>query len=327
MRNVICSAMARIAPMAFTILGTVSLAPSAALAGTTYASVTGNNSNACTLASAPCATISEALAKATPAGVFGRVVLLGPGIFSEAVAVASAGGAEIVGDGSGFVAIAPPAGGIGVHIAVGTSSVRISNLQFLGSSNSAIIGIKVVTASKVDIENVEFHGFATAAIDSEVSTAPYPEMTVSNSVIADGGCLLVHPQGSANLSLLVENTRIRNCTNTSVMADSSATGSAGSATIIMRGSSVENAQTGFEANSTAKSGAAMGTIEHSIVENVYNGVVATGAQSYVFLNDASVINNHNGITSTGANVVSYGNNNVNWNATNIVGTLNHNPLQ
>lgn len=313
--------------LALAILVTAGLAPSVGLAGTTYASVNGNNSNACTTASAPCATISDALAKATPGGVFGRVVVLGPGTFGEAVDVTTAGGAEIIGDGNGFVAIAPPAGGIGIRVAIGTASMRVGNLQFLGNSNSAIIGIKVVTAAKVDIENVEFHGFATAAIDSEVSTTPYPSMTISNSVLADGGCLVAHPLVGANLSVLVENTRIRNCAAVGVLVDATATTAAGSSTVILRSSSIESAQTALEVKSLSNSGYAMGTLENSIAENATNGVVANGSNSAVYLNNASVTNDHTGVTNTGGNVVSYSNNNINWNAVNIVGTVNHIPLQ
>jgi hypothetical protein len=321
------SRLRRGALVALATFGVAGIAPSACMAVTTYAAVTGNNANACTLASAPCATISEALTKAVGGGGFPRVIVLGPGIFPEAVTVTSTVGAEIVGDGNGFAAISPPAGGIGIDVEVGTASIRIGNLQFLGSSSSAIIGIKVVTASKVDIENVEFHGFATAAIDSEVSTSPYPSMTVSNSVLADGGCFLAHPLGAANLSALIENTHIRNCATIGVMVDASATTSSGSATAILRSSSVEAAQTGLEVKSGSKSGYAMGTLENTIAENVTDGVVATGANSVVYLNNASLINDHTGVINNGGQVNSYGNNNINWNATNNQGTVNHITLQ
>lgn len=326
MRKSVRSIGRRGALLALSIVGMAGFTPSAGLAVTTYAAVTGNNGNACTTASAPCATISAALTKAASGGSFPLVIVLGPGIFSEAVNVTSATGAEIVGDGNGFVAISPPGGGIGINVAVGTGAMFVGNLQILGSSSSATVGIKVVTAAKVNIENVEIRGFMSAAIDSEVSTGPYPSMTVSNSVLGDGGCFVAHPQGSANLSVLIENTRIRNCASTGVKVDTSAT-AGGSASAILKNSSIEAAQVGLGVYSLSNTGYAMGTLENSISENTTDGVIAKGTKSVVYLNKASIMNNHTAVVNSGGQVNSYGNNSINWNATANVGTVTPVSLQ
>lgn len=300
-----------LATLTIAILG--GMAPTSGSAATTYAAATGSNANACTAASAPCLTISAALAKAVSGGGFARVVVLGPGVFNETVTASSTSGSEIVGDGNGFVGIQPPAGGVGIIVEVGTGSMRVGNLQILGNANSGSVGIRVLTGGNVDVENVEIHGFSSAAINSEVSTAPFASMSVTNSVIADGGCLVIHPVSGSNLSLLVENSRIRNCSSIGVKVDGSATAGGGGATAILRNSSIEAAQIGLEVTTSSNSSYAMASLENSISENTVDGVVAKGAGSIVYLNKSSVMNNHTGIINAGGQVNSYGNNSLDQN--------------
>ena len=211
-------------------------APIGASAVTTYASVSGNNGNSCLTPASPCLTISAAMTKAKTTG-FARVIALAPRTLTESVALSDyVPGQEIIGSG-GFVGIQPPTGGTGVTIDVGGSgSVRIGYLQLLGNHEAGLDGVKIETASSVDIENVEFHGFSNAAIELATSTSPYSALTLSNSVVAGNECVILRPTGGAGSNVLIENTAFRNCP-TSLLVDASSTTKSGSAAAIIRRSS------------------------------------------------------------------------------------------
>ena len=67
---------------------------------------------------------------------------------------------------------------------------------------------------------------------------------------------------------------------------------------------------------------------NSTTENASNAVVATGANSYVFLDNSVIMNNTIGVTASGGgHVNSYGNNAIDWNGAGFSGALNHPPLQ
>jgi hypothetical protein len=295
----------------------------AALASTTYVSTNGSNGNNCTSPSTPCLTIGGALSQAIAGGGgFNRIVLIGAGIFSEVVNLTSA--AEIIGDAGSFHGIAPGAGNTAITIDDGGvgSDFRISNIQLLGSSGAAANGIAVSNAGQLDIENVEIHGFGNNGINYTPSaTYQYSSMVINNSVIGEGGGVLIMPSGNASPHVVIQNTSIRDCSKYCLRADSTAMTGGGLETLV-KYSTLHNAGSNDLATASTSSAFLQVILDNTSATQATFGVVSNGPMTAVFLNQATVAYNATGIYAyNGGMAYTYGNNAITVNPTNVNGSL------
>jgi hypothetical protein len=303
-------------------------AVSQAMATTAYVEVTGKDSATCgATPTAPCKTIAAALASAAKGGGFERVVIVGPGVFVESVSLTAAG-TEIVGDGGVFQAIAPGSGGPAITVNVGaTNEVRISNVQFLGSSGAVAIGLSVVSAQHVDLDHVQFHGFGAAAISYTLSQNNNPELSLASTIVEGGACILIQPT-SPNAAVVIDKSAVYNCSTAGLNADASKTpGGSNTAVLIKDSDFHQSGVADVAVLSTGGSGFMQVTLRGTALWNANAGVFPSGPQSNVTLDRTTIEWNGTGVNAAGgANINSYGNNDISQNGTNLAAGVTLTPI-
>jgi hypothetical protein len=145
------------------------------------------------------------------------------------------------------------------------------------------------------------------------------DMTIAG---AGSGGVVINPASGAAASILLNRVNLIN-NLFGVKADGSKQTS-GIIDVEVRDSvASNNTNNGFIATSGTGQAQIRFKITHSSADgNGVYGAVATGAQAFIILDGASLTGNGTGLAQiNGSTIGSYGNNGVNFNATNIVGTI------
>jgi hypothetical protein len=261
----------------------------------TRVSGVGDDANPCSR-TAPCKTFAGAISK-TAAG--GEINVLDPGGFG-AVTITKA----ITIEGDHFIAGVLVSGTNGIVVAAGPSDVvTLRNLDIDGLG-TGINGIQFISGGDLHVENCQIYGFAQQGI-------------------------LFQP--SANSSLFVVNTTLRNNAGGAIYIRPTSTGSAFAKLdhVLMngnfRGVRAEDASDVVVQDSTASNNNFIGyiatagarpatmTIERSTSTQNGSAGVTAGANSSVYLSNSTVMRNVYGLQALGGSLYSFGNNRVTGN--------------
>jgi hypothetical protein len=188
--------------IAILMLGVASVAQ--AQATRTWVSGVGDDANPCSR-TAPCKTFAGATSKTATGG---EISVLDPGGFGAVTITKS-----LTINGEGTLAGILAAGTVGVIInATSTSTVTLRNISIHGAGTGTD-GIRILSAAKVNIENVTIQGFTNQGIDITTSTALLvTTVNVTNCDIRNNTQqgIQVLPSGTATVRLSVSGSTIAN---------------------------------------------------------------------------------------------------------------------
>jgi hypothetical protein len=290
-------------------------AADAATSTLTYVSVTGSNAGACSSPAAPCRTLPFAAAR-TKAG--GELRVLDSGFFANTVITRSI---TISGDHVTLVATT-----LTIDNAAAIVTLRGLTLSGVGQPANAN-AITINTAAAVHIENCVIEGFPQRGLFDEADNA---DLTVTDSVVRDNGEGLdvINAPGAR---LTVDNSRFENNAGNGLSVSN------GTASV-SRSVASGNANTGMTAANAGTTMAVVSSISSYNLDGyrVSNGgvmmVESAVARSndtglHVFggataqISDSTFVSNNIGIAMTGSAVRTRGNNTLDGNSTNLIGSL------
>lgn len=279
----------------------------------TWVSGVGDDANPCSR-TAPCKTFAGAISK-TAAG--GEIDVLDPGGFGSLTITKS-----ITIDGSGGSLAGVLAAGTNGFVinAATTDTVIIRNVSFAGV-NTGLTAIRVLQAGAVHVENVVISGFTNKAIT--VESASSVSLFVKNTLIrnnrgANSGGILIKPTGANAITAVITNSQIQQNTFGLRVEDRG--------NVTASGSDFSNNENNGVTAFSASLAAAINLESCTVTNNkTSNGVLASGAAAVVRLSNVDIFNNLTGINNTGGSIVSFLNNRVFQNTTNVSGAVTNTP--
>lgn len=283
-----------------------------AQASRTWVSGVGDDANPCSR-TAPCKTFAGAISK-TAAG--GEISVLDPGGFGAVTITKS-----ITINGSGQLAGILAAGVNGITInAASTDTVILRNISLVGFG-TGLTGIRVLNAAAVHVEGVDISGFTNKGITVESASAV--SLFVKDSVIrnnrgANSGGILIKPTGAQTITAVITNTRVQQNTFGLRVEDRG--------NVTASGSDFSNNENNGVTAFSASLAAAVNLESCTVTNNkTSSGVLASGAGAVMRLSNVDIFNNLTGINNTGGTVVSFVNNRVVQNNTNVSGAITNVP--
>jgi hypothetical protein len=169
----------------------------------TYVSITGNDTNPCSL-TAPCRHF-QAAANATAAG--GEVDALDPGgygslIISQAITI----------QGQGWSYVAPPNGEPAISINAVSGNVNIDGVLLNGVGTTGSTGIAFSSGSSLTVRNSVIRNFSTNGIFVDPLTSNLTQVFVSNTLVSDNGSngILIAPNGTGTTNGVFEHVEVEN---------------------------------------------------------------------------------------------------------------------
>jgi hypothetical protein len=292
----------------------------------TYVSVSGSDSNPCSL-TAPCRHFSAA-ATATAAG--GEVDALDPGGYgsftiSQAITI----------DGQGWSYVAPPTGGNGITITAGSGNVTIRGVSFNGVGvTGSPNGISFTGGGTLDIQNSVIENFGGDGVFVQPSAAG--QLFLSNTQLLNNGRNGVEINTTASITGAFDHVRSANnfmngidvfssgtsptisfsvsnsaITNNISQCGITASASAGLMTVSVSDSVIENNIAGV---CPSVSGA--GTTNFALRNSIIAGSVGPDSGGYAIINSGATVwvtrstinGNNNGILTETGHTYSYGDN-------------------
>jgi hypothetical protein len=184
-------------------------APAQAQATRTWVSGVGDDANPCSR-TAPCKTFPGAISKTATGG---EIDALDPGGFGTVTITKS-----ITLDGGGGQVASILASGVpGVTVNGAGAVVTLRNLRINGilqSGSPGTIGVQIIAAARVEIENCDIFGFGNAVGQGGINITPSSgpvNVGVQNTSVYDSfGGILSKPTGGAVVNLTVEHSFIDN---------------------------------------------------------------------------------------------------------------------
>ena len=264
----------------------------------TWVSGVGDDANPCSR-TAPCKTFAGAISKSA---VGGEINAIDPGGFGAVTITKS-----ITIDGGGTMAGILNAGTNGVVVSGAGIKVTLRNLVFDGAG-TGLTGIKILTASRVSVENCQIFGNNGKGIDDQ---------RIDN-----------------NVALHVSDTIIRNNTATGILVrpasgntntiDASLHrliifGNGGAGVTASTGSNVRLTDSVISGNVNGvyveePAGATTLFVADTTVSNNGVGLAVGGGAPVVHLSNTAIVDNDLGVNPGGISIVSYGNNKIHGNA-------------
>ncbi len=264
----------------------------------TWVSSSGNDANVCSRAM-PCRTLAGAILK-TPDG--GEINALDSGEFGGVTITKS-----ITIDLSSQLGGIQVAGIDGVRVnASSPLTVTLRGLDLNGSGATGLAGIRVTGHSDaiVHIENSKIFGFGQNGI--QISPMAGGMATVSVSQISISGCLSaggIHADGTDGpVTLTIIDSEVHGCFY---------------GLRVQAGAKTDAQQFDFSENilGVLADNAAV-TLSSGTIDFCTAAVLTTGANAVARLDNVTIFSNLNGLVPIGGNIVSFGNNMINGNATN-----------
>jgi len=258
----------------------------------TWVSGVGDDANPCSR-TAPCKTFAGAISKTAASG---EISVLDPGGFG-AVTITKSMTID-GGGGSGFASIlASLVNGVIVNAA--GIDVTLRNISIDGGGNG-LIGIKILQANKVHIENCQIFGFTGAdpngrGISDERTTG---KLFVTNTVVRNNratGIVIIPGNITAELDRL----------------QLTGNGNAGLAAVNSHctiSNSVISGNTNFGVD--AEGGSALMTIESCVIASNGTGVGIGSGAATIRISNVHVTDNTTGLAVGGGSILSYGNNKI-----------------
>jgi len=264
----------------------------------TWVSGVGDDANPCSR-TAPCKTFAGAISKTATAG---EINVLDPGGFGGVTITKS-----ITISSEGFEAGVLVSGTNAIIINGTTDSVVILRGLDIEGLGTGLIGIKILTAKAVLVENCTVHGFrgtggtnGRGISDERTQVSPIPMLFITNCEIRDNVSGVAASGVTSSLDrVVIESSRIHRNNSFGVF------GSAGAVISVSRSNISGNLSDGVHVE-----GSAQAIIVSSVLTN-NQGIAANNVSGTLSLADTTIINN---ITGVGGTITSFGNNNVRNNA-------------
>jgi hypothetical protein len=278
---------------------------------TRYVSITGSNTNACTLA-APCRSLQHGI-RVTPDG--GEIRVLDSGFFGKNATITKS---LMISGGGHTVLLGNP-----ININAAGAVVTLRGLTLNGQGTIAD-GIRITEAAAVHIERCLVHGFAASGIAASASGV---KVFVLDSISRDNGNIGFRIAAAAS-RVTIDNSRFENNGSAGLLIQggggtisrSTASGNGNGIFIqdafvsVMATVAADNTSIGFLAGSSGTM-----TMESSVAHD--NGIgLAVGDTSLVRILNSTFTNNTTGIQNQGT-VETRRNNTVRDNGTDVDGTL------
>jgi hypothetical protein len=289
------------------------IAPAHAQATRTWISGVGDDVNPCSR-TAPCKTWAGAISKTSTGG---EIDALDPGGFGAVTITKSI----TLDGGGGQVASVLTVGTPGININAAGAVVILRNLRFNGllqSGSFGTIGINILSAARVEIENDDIFGFGNASGQAGIVIAPSSGTVyvgVQNTSSYDNQVgLLSKPTGGATVNLTVEHSYFDNNNGGGIRIDG--TGGGNSNVAITDTSASLNGANGMVAISGASGNTLVDLMRDVMANNVQNGVeadAAAGGSATVTVGNTILSHNTVGAWSNPGNAAtlqSFGNNQV-----------------
>jgi hypothetical protein len=284
------------------------IAPAHAQATRTWISGVGDDANPCSR-TAPCKTFAGAISKTSTGG---EIDVIDPGGFGALTITKSI----TLDGGAGQVASILVAGTPGITINAAGAVVILRNLRFNGVLQSGTIGINILSAARVEIENDEIFGFGSVSGQAGIAITPSSgtvNVGVQNtSAFENQVGLLSKPTGGATVNLTVEHSFIDNNNGGGVRIDGTGGGNTNAA--ITDTSMSLNAGNGLIAISGASGNTLVDLLRDVVANNVQSGVEANasgGGASTVTVGSSILSHNTVGAwNNNAATLQSFGNNQV-----------------
>jgi hypothetical protein len=278
--------------------------PAQAQATRTWVSGVGDDANPCSR-TAPCKTFAGAISK-TAAG--GEIDCLDPGGFG-AVTITKSLTIDCDGVTGGILA----AGTNGVNVNAANIIVNLRNLSINGAG-TGLIGINFIQGFALTLTNVNVMNF-NAGSATGLLFAPNAANTVlevnrsiftGNGIApSTGGAIVVQPAVGGSAIAVIANSTVEN--NSDAVK---ATSTNGNITMTVRDSILANNR-GNGINAAAGSPINLMLDRDTISNNLVNGVLSSGGNSTVRINNSVITGNATGVAGTG--LKSYKNNAINGN--------------
>ena len=276
----------------------------------------GNDANPCTFLS-PCKTFQQAV-NVVDAG--GEVTAIdsagfGPISISQSVTITSPLGIE--------AGIAVPSGGVGITVSAGSSdAVQLRGLTIDGASVGKF-GIKMSSGASLEIVGCVVRNFTSDGIHLAPSnTATFLIQETNASQNANAGIYISNGGGGLNIyGVVSRSTMDNNGIGFDQFATTLSSGATSSVSIVDSVAS-NNVNQGFRAEGDAS--AAFLTLHNVTASNNDKGIVGTvtSGTSTIRIGHSLITGNTTGVQQSNFSVIdSYGDNDINCNTTDVVGTL------
>jgi hypothetical protein len=261
----------------------------------TWVSGVGDDVNPCSR-TAPCKTFAGAISKTA---VKGEIDNLDPGGFGAVTIVKS-----IALDGISGVAGVLAAGSNGINVVAGATDVVILRNLDINGAGTGLIGIRIVSAGEVRIENCLIYGFTGRGVSDERTSG---RLVVTDTIVSNNGQtgIVAVPPSTSTLTLSLQHVRSDGNGNSGFALTE------GAKATITHSTASGNVNFGFYADGVGGSSA----MNLDNCTSFGNGVGVT-AQSAgtVRLSNTTVTGNGSGLTtSSGGGIFSYGTNHIDGN--------------
>jgi len=275
-----------------------------AQASRTWVSGVGNDADPCSR-TAPCKTFAGAISKTAPKGEINIIDAGGFGVVTITKSI------SIVGEGATAGILASGTNGIIINTAA-TDSIVLKGLDIEGFG-TGLNGIRVLSASRVIVEDCTINGFTQRGIDVLPSANPVTVIVKDTEVRnAGGGGIVAQGTAAALVKLFLNNVRLERNAGGLVANDFTSADVRDSA-------AVGNTGIGFRAISAANQLVSL-NLENSATSLNGQGLRSDGTQTTLRISNTLITNNTTGIVASTGAVLSFGNNKNSGNGSNGVPT-------
>lgn len=290
----------------------------------TWVSGVGDDANPCSR-TAPCKTFAGAISKTAASG---EINCLDPGGFgaltiTKAITIdCEAGTAGVLVSGTN-----------GITVAAGTGdAVFLKGLDFEGlyppSGTAGLVGVKILTAEKVGIQDCVIRGFATAGIQVANSSSGV-HVDITGSTIADnaGEGIQSLPGGGFGNRVMIDHSTVSNNVGDGIMANGTETSGIGSIKMTIRNTeSAHNGGDGIVAFSSGQDVEIMVDASTSFDNN--RGINASGSGAIARFTRSTITANVTGVNEVNSGMaLSYGTNSIDGNGSGGSGSFSTLPQQ
>ena len=313
------------AALLIAIAAAVSATPASAQATRTWVSGVGDDVNPCSR-TAPCKTFAGAISK-TAAG--GEIDCLDPGGFGAVTIIKS-----ITIDCTGTFGSILASSTNGVVVNGANVVVVLRGLSINGGTPAipGLNGIRFIQGASLTVENSIIQNFGGASPNGfGISFQPgnVAELYVSNTLIQNngtattGGGILLQATGAAGGGRVrLDNVRLDHNRGFGLRVDTSGNTASAAMIVSIDNSQVSGSTTGIFVNTPNASSAARLMVNNTTISNNTTGLNGTGNFSRTFVANSTIYRNTTGLLiSAGAQVSSFGNNQLIDNTTNGAFTL------
>ena len=249
----------------------LAIAPAHAQATRTWISGVGDDANPCSR-TAPCKTFAGAISKTATGG---EIDVLDPGGFGALTITKSI----TLDGGGGQVASVLTSGTPGITVNAAGAVVILRNLRFNGllqTGTPGTIGVNILSASRVELENDDIFGFGNTSGQAGVVIAPSSgtlNVGVQNTSIFNNQVgLLSKPTGGATVNLTVQHSYVDNNQGGGIRIDGTGGGTTNAA-ITDTSSSLNNG------NGVLGISGPSGNVNVDLMRDVIANNVSSGVQS------------------------------------------------